>query len=102
MAIEYPFNMVKEAIQKIKLDCNVNDDKAKFLYREAMKEIRRIYLNEYNFLGLCYVRNIKPKLIFNLIKNIVSLINKVEKNYGRNRKLIKLEQLFMCQETKLN
>ena len=34
-----PGYMVKEAIQKIKLDCNVNDDKAKVLYREAMKEI---------------------------------------------------------------
>ena len=36
-----PFNMAKEAIQKIKLDCNVSDDKAKVLYRDAMKELEQ-------------------------------------------------------------
>ncbi len=34
-----PSYMVKEAIQKIKLNCNVNDEKARVLYREAMQEI---------------------------------------------------------------
>ncbi len=34
-----PGNMVKEAITNIKLDCHVNDGKARVLYREAIKEI---------------------------------------------------------------